>query len=113
MPHDYTQQKADTYATFSDIRDSVDALPDSADIDYAFVPGAHADWDAAQSDLTEQGYACTRVEPDPDFPDDSPYLEAVLPDQPLSAGAIWLGEEIATAIALRHGFAPDGWGFSA
>ncbi|MEJ1996809.1 MAG: hypothetical protein P8X76_01355 [Maritimibacter sp.] len=49
------------------------------------------------------------------MPEDGPgavaQLIATLPDQPVSALAIWTGEEIATRIALDHGFTPDGWGF--
>lgn len=108
MPHDFAAQRAETYAVFADIQAEAD-LPDTVDIDYAFVPSHGADWDAAQTALCEAGFACARI----DDAEASPYLAACLPDQPVTAMAVWLGEEAATQLALAHGFHPDGWGFSA
>lgn len=108
MAHDYGAQRAETYAVFAGIEAEAD-LPDMADIDYAFVPGENADWDAAEAALADAGFDCARV-PDEDG---TPYLAAQLQGQPLTAMAIWLGEETATQLTLTHGFAPDGWGFSA
>ncbi len=106
MAHDFAAQRAETYATFADIAEGVD-LPDVADIDYAFVAGAAADWDAAEAALSEAGFDCARVEDE----DGTLYLATCLPDQPVTAMAIWLGEETATALTLPHDFHPDGWGF--
>ena len=108
MTHDYTAQRAETYAVFQDIQSEAE-LPDTGDIDYAFTAQDNADWDAAEAALAEAGFDCARI------PDEQgiPYLAACLPDQPLTAMAIWLGEEAATQLALAHGFVPDGWGFSA
>lgn len=108
MPHDLAAQRAETYATFAGIQAEAE-LPDMADIDYAFVPAEGADWDAAETALSDAGFDCART------PDDAGtlYLAACLPDQPLTAMAIWLGEETATQLATPHGFQPDGWGFSA
>ncbi len=108
MSHDFDAQRAETYAVFEGIQAEVD-LPDIADIDYAFVAQNDADWDAAEAALTEAGFECEPVEDE----DGRPYLAACLPDQPLTAMAIWLGEEAATQRAMVHGFLPDGWGFSA
>lgn len=106
MSHDYAAQQAATYAAWADIEANA-ALPDVADIDYAFVPIDAADWDAAEAALSEAGFACARVADDTG----ALYLAASLPDQPLTAMAIWLGEETATRAVLAHGFLPDGWGF--
>lgn len=108
MPHDFAAQRAATYAAWADIAKDAD-LPDVADIDYVFAPGETADWDAAGTALSEAGFECARAEDD----QGTPYLAASLPDQPLTAMAIWLGEETATRAVLEHGFHPDGWGFMA
>lgn len=108
---DRAAQRADTFATFADIQAEVGDLPDMARIDYAFLPGPDADWNGAMQALADQGYDCARVDPDPDEPDALPWLEASLPDQPVSAGAIWMGEDLATTLARPFGFEPDGWGF--
>lgn len=108
VPHDYAAQRGETYAVWDDIGDSSD-LPDVADIDYVFAPQDSADWDAAETALSAAGYECARAEDD----DGAPYLAASLPDQPLTAMAVWLGEETATRAVLEHGFRPDGWGFLA
>lgn len=108
MSHDPVAQRAETYAVFADIQAEAD-LPDTADIDYAFVAQGGADWDAAEAALTEAGFECART-PDEDG---TAYLAVRLPDQPVTAMAIWLGEEAATQLLLAHGFLPDGWGFSA
>ena len=106
MTHDFAAQRQETYAVWDDVATAGD-LPDVADIDYAFVAQGSADWDAAETALAEAGYDCARVEDE----DGTPYLAACLPDQPLTAMAIWLGEETATRLVLPLGFAPDGWGF--
>jgi hypothetical protein len=108
MVHDHAAQRAETYAAFAEIQAEAD-LPEVADIDYAFVPLDQADWDSAEAALTDAGFDCART------PDEAGtlYLAARLPDQPLTAMAIWLGEEAATELTLPHGFLPDGWGFSA
>ncbi|MEJ2029596.1 MAG: ribonuclease E inhibitor RraB [Maritimibacter sp.] len=111
MSHDFEQQKAETLAVFAELADGAE-LPDEINVDYAFLPGASADWDAVQAALDGAGYDCQQTEPEPeDGPGAVAQLIATLPDQPVSALAIWTGEEIATRIALDHGFTPDGWGF--
>ena len=106
MSHDLVAQRAETYAVFADIQAESD-LPDTADIDYAFVPGEGADWEGAEAALSEAGFETARV----DDEDGRPYLAARLPDQPATAMAVWLGEEAATLMLLPLGFQPDGWGF--
>jgi 2-methylisocitrate lyase-like PEP mutase family enzyme len=106
MTHDFAAQKAETYAVWAEIAEAAD-LPDVADIDYAFVAVDPADWDAAEHALSEAGFECARVEDEEGIL----YLAARLPDQPVTAMAVWLSEETATKLLLPHGFQPDGWGF--
>ncbi|MFX0543758.1 ribonuclease E inhibitor RraB [Roseovarius sp. S4756] len=106
MTHDFAAQKAETYAVWAEITEAAD-LPDVADIDYAFVPGNGAEWDAAELALSEAGFETARVKDEEGIP----YLAACLPDQPATAMSVWLGEEAATRLVLPHGFQPDGWGF--
>lgn len=111
-PHDFTAQKAETYATFAEIEGS-EGLPEEADIDYIFLPGPGADWTKMIVALSDAGFAAERHDPEPEEEDaaDGPWLVATLTDQPVSALSVWLGEETATRIGLVHGFIPDGWGF--
>ncbi|MBV2359759.1 ribonuclease E inhibitor RraB [Thalassococcus sp. CAU 1522] len=103
--HDFAAQRAATIETYRAL--SEDGLPDIADVDYFFVPESDAaNWDAAVAALHDEGYDCSEVEDE-----DGVYLAATLQDHVISAEGIWFGEEVATRIALRHGFTPDGWGF--
>lgn len=106
MSHDFASQKSETYAVWDEIAEAAD-LPDVADIDYAFVPGESANWDAAETALSEAGFETARVEDE----EGTLYLAACLPDQPATAMSVWLGEEAATRMLLPLGFMPDGWGF--
>ena len=108
MDHDFDAQKADTFATFKELA-AENTLPDEADLDFFFVAGsAEADWRPLAQELEQADFLCDWV--DDDEAGDTPYLIATLPDQPVSAQAIWVAEELATQIALRHGFVPEGWG---
>lgn len=105
MDHDFATQKAETFSVYEDLQ-SRHGLPEDADIDYFLVaatPGA--DWRPLAHELSLDGFECEFVEEAED-----PYVVATLPDQAISAMTIWLGEEVATRHALRHGFRPDGWG---
>ena len=109
MSHDYAAQKAETFATYRELADGND-LPDAADVDYFFLPATEdADWRALADALSREGFDCEWI--DDVEEDEDPYLVATLTDQAISADSIWFGEEVATRIALEHGFAPDGWGF--
>lgn len=115
MEHDFDAQKAETLSAFADI-DTAQDVPDTADVDFFFVPRDDAaDWRPLADRLTREGYDCEWVDgtagDEEAEPDEDPYLVATLPDQPLSAQSVWMAEEHATRIALDHGFAPDGWGF--
>ncbi|UWQ92735.1 ribonuclease E inhibitor RraB [Rhodobacteraceae bacterium M382] len=108
MTHDFAAQKAETVAFYTDLQAEND-LPDVADVDYFLIPTSdEADWRALADQLSRDGYDCQYD--DGTGSDGGPCLMATLPDQIISAGAIWIGEEVATRAALDHGFAPDGWG---
>ena len=108
MTHDFDAQKAETFATYHELSEG-SQMPDTADVDYFFVPASDtADWRALADALSREGFDCEFVEDD-----GAPYLVATLGDQAVSAGSIWTGEEMATRIALSHEFTPDGWGFEA
>ncbi len=109
MAHDFAAQKAETLAIYQDLSAQQD-LPDFADIDYVLVPEAPAaDWKPLAEALADNGFETEYVTPDEDG--GSPYVVATLTDQIISADSIWIGEEVATRIALPYGFVPDGWGF--
>ena len=104
MMHDFAAQKAETFATYAELRDGP-GLPEFADVDYFLVPGDdNADWRPLADLLTREGFDCQWVE------EDGPCLVATQADQFISADGIWLGEEVVTRAALDHGFVPDGWG---
>ena len=107
MTHDYAAQKAETYAVFADIQGDAD-LPETSDIDYMFEAEDGANWEACEAALDAAGFDTER-----EASEGVPYLVAILVDQPISALTIWMGEEMATKIALQHGFTPDGWGLLA
>ncbi len=107
MSHDFSAQKAETYAVFADIQTQAE-VPDFADVDYMFNAGPQADWDAFEAALDAAGFDCER-----ETGNGTAYLVAILADQPVSALTIWMGEEMATKIGLLHGFTPDGWGLMA
>ncbi|MGH1415604.1 MAG: ribonuclease E inhibitor RraB [Pelagimonas sp.] len=107
MTHDFAAQKAETFATYSELQDK-HGLPDIADVDYFFVPtSADSDWRPLADALSRADYTCEYIEPEDD---EAPYLVATLMDQVVSSDGIWIGEDVATRIALDHGFTPDGWG---
>ena len=104
--HDFASQRAETYETYAQLR-AEGVLPDEADVDYFLVPETpQADWQPLAEALSHDGFDCAWVDDD----GDAPYLVARLPDQIISAGGIWIGEDTATRKALAHGFRPDGWG---
>ncbi|MFW2588646.1 ribonuclease E inhibitor RraB [Sagittula sp. SSi028] len=107
MSHDYDAQRAETRATYAELQ-AAHGLPEFADVDYFLVPAAKSDWQPLAKALADEGYDCEWVEDDGEA--NGPYLVATLFEQIISADGIWLGEEVATRIALSHGFEPDGWG---
>lgn len=109
MSHDFTQQKAETFSAFSDLQAQGD-LPFEADLDLFFVASqAGTDWQPAAQALADLGFETQWAEAEGDT---AATLIATMPDQILSASAIWMVEELATRAALDHDFTPDGWGFA-
>ena len=107
MSHDSAAQKAETFAAFNER--SGEPLPPVADIDLYLVPEAEgADWVPLARALEEADFLCDWIDAD-DPENDGPCLIASLPDQPVSAQAVWIAEETVTRLALAHGFRPDGW----
>lgn len=111
VEHDFKTQKDDTFQAFAELSAETD-LPGTADLDFFFIQDSdEADWVPLARALEQQDFLCDWVDDDEEA--EMPYLIATLSDQPLSAQSIWAAEEIATKLALEHGFLPDGWGLEA
>lgn len=110
MAHDFVTQKAETVAALDRLR-AEHELPDVADIDFFLVPTSDdLDWQPLADTLTKVGFICEFFEAED--AEVASYLMATLPDQPITATGIWIGEETATRTGLEFGFSPDGWGLS-
>jgi Regulator of ribonuclease activity B len=108
MSHDFTAQRAETMSVYADLQAN-HGLPEIADVDFFFVPETESsDWRSLAEQLSNDGYECQYITDQGDGA--PPYLVATLPDQIISASAIWISEEVATRAAIDHGFRPDGWG---
>jgi hypothetical protein len=101
MSHDYARQRRETFDT---LRQSKGVkLPERAVVDYAFfIEETDADWSALERDLRGRGFRTRRLK-------DGETLIASAGPVAVTADEIWHWEEIATAIALKHDFYPDGW----
>ncbi|MFS4580570.1 hypothetical protein [Phaeobacter sp. C3_T13_0] len=109
MAHDFETQKAETFSAFSELQAAND-LPAEADLDLFFNPSTEgAEWMPLAQALADLGFDTQWAEAEGD---ERATLIATMPDQLLSASAIWMVEEVATRSALEHGFTPDGWGFA-
>lgn len=101
MSHDYKAQKDETFESFGLF--AADA-PEMAVVTYQFYPeDVEADWDGVSSALEARGFRTRR-----DDADD--LLDAEIGPLKVSAETIWQYEKIATEIALKFDFTPDGWG---
>ncbi len=102
MSHDYAHQRRETFDTFRQSRGT--KLPARAVVDFAFfVEEEDADWDGFERALKAKGFRVTRLE------DGETVIASTPAPIPISAEEIWAREELATGIALRHDFFPDGW----
>lgn len=105
---DWEAQKADTDWVFRDLKGKKVAEPGQRiDLDIVFVPveddrGAKA----LVAALREAGYAAEAYEDEGEM-----LVEATAEDADFSFDTIWFAESKATRIALKFGYAPDGWGF--
>ena len=103
MPHDYEKQRHDTIWVWNDLN-AGKALPGKIELDIQFVPGENPEWSAAHIGLVEAGYRVSVYH-------DRRTLQATIGPIENTADEIWKHERATTAIALNHGFRPDGWGF--
>ncbi|MES2142891.1 MAG: ribonuclease E inhibitor RraB [Pseudomonadota bacterium] len=101
MSHNYESQRRDTYASFKDIQGI--RLPKEAVIDFLFfIEELDADWVALEKALQKEGFRTRRDT-------DGETLVASYGPMPVTPEAIWVQERIATGIALKFDFYPDGW----
>jgi len=101
MSHDYKAQKAETFDSFAAFAAEA---PATATIAYQFYPeDIDANWDGLQQALQARGFRTRRD-------DDDELLDALIGPLRISAETIWQHEKIATEIALKFDFTPDGWG---
>jgi hypothetical protein len=101
MSHDYAAQRRETFQTFK-LSKGV-SLPKTAVIDYAFfIEELDASWPALERALRLAGFRTRRLK-------DGETLVASFGPIPVTPEAIWEQERIATEIALKHDFYPDGW----
>ncbi len=101
MPHDYAAQRRETFQTFRQSKGV--SLPKTAVVDYAFfIEELDASWPALERALRLAGFRTRRLK-------DGDTLIASIGPIPITPEAIWEYERIATEIALKHDFYPDGW----
>jgi hypothetical protein len=102
MSHNYETQRRETYATFKAAGTSV-KLPKTAVVEYSFfIEELDASWGALEKALQGEGFKTARSE-------DGMTIIASYGPIPVTPEDIWQYERIATTIALKHDFYPDGW----
>lgn len=100
MSHNFDSQRQETFDTFKELPKG-ETLPDRAEIDFLFFPEEEgADYAALGKALAAKGFRITR---------DEELLVATKGPMPVTPDAIWAEERLATEIALKHDFYPDGW----
>ncbi|EEW26309.1 ribonuclease E inhibitor RraB [Rhodobacter ferrooxidans] len=103
MSHDYNAQRAETFETFETMGKEI-TLPKRAVVDFQFYPEEiEADWDGLEAALREKGFTTTRYE-------DEETLDASIGPIEVTPDSIWKWEKLATEVALKFDFNPDGWG---
>jgi hypothetical protein len=101
MDHNYESQRRETYDTFKQSKGV--SLPKSAVVEYAFfIEELDASWPALERALRLEGFGTRRAK-------DGETLIASVGPIPVTPEEIWKYERIATSIALKHDFYPDGW----
>lgn len=102
MGHDYEAQRRETFATFKTAGRGT-KLPATAVVEFLFfIEELDASWPALERALRLEGFRTRRLA-------DGETLVAAVGPIPVTPQAIWDKERIATEIALRHDFYPDGW----
>ncbi len=106
MTHNFEAQRRETIESFEEFGKDA-ALPKRAVVDYQFyAEDLDADWNGVEAALKAKGFTCTRYE-------DEGELDASFGPIDISAENVWTHEKIATEIALKFDFTPDGWGLVA
>jgi hypothetical protein len=101
MSHDFAAQRRDTFQTFRQSKGV--SLPKTAVVEYEFfVEENDASWPAFERALRLAGFRTRRLK-------DGVTLVAAYGPIPVTPEAVWEQEKIATEIALKHDFYPDGW----
>lgn len=101
MSHDFARQRRETFDTFRQSRGV--KLPQTAVVEYEFfVEENDADWDGFERALRAKGFRTKRLK-------DGETVVASIGPIAINADEIWRWEEVATDIAIRHDFFPDGW----
>lgn len=102
MEHDFDAQRRETFETFAQAGEGP-PLPKRAVVDFIFfVEETDADWAGFEATLRREGFR-------PERADDGETLIARFGPMPVTPDAIWDRERVATEIALRFDFYPDGW----
>lgn len=100
MDHSFEAQRRETYDTFRQSKGI--SLPKTAVVEYAFfIEELDASWPALERALRMEGFQTRRADQDT--------LIATIGPIPVTAEEVWKYERIATSIALKHDFYPDGW----
>ena len=101
MDHNFEAQRRETYQTFK-LSKGV-SLPKTAVVEYAFfIEELDASWPALERALRLEGFGTRREK-------DGETLTAFIGPIPVTPEDVWQWERIATSIALKHDFYPDGW----
>lgn len=101
MDHNFEAQRRETFDTFRQSKGI--SLPKAAVVEYAFfIEELDASWSALERALRLEGFQTRRLK-------DGETLVASVGPIPVTAEEIWKYERIATSIALKHDFYPDGW----
>ena len=101
MDHNFEAQRRETFDTFRQSKGI--SLPKTAVVDYAFfIEEMDASWPALERALRMEGFRTRRLK-------DGETLVASFGPIAVTAEEIWKYERIATSIALKHDFYPDGW----
>mgnify|MGYP000843982266 FL=1 len=101
MDHNFETQRRDTYDTFKQSKGV--KLPKEAVVEFSFfIEELDASWPALERALRLEGFQTRRAK-------DGETLIASVGPIPVTPEEIWHHERIATSIALKHDFYPDGW----
>ena len=102
MTHDYSAQRAETFETFVELRKE-GGLPKRAIVHFLFyAEDVEPDWTTVEAALRAKGFTVDRDE-------DEGMIDAAFGPIDVTPESIWEYERMATEIALKSEFYPDGW----